>query len=215
MYSTARDLYRFSRALEDGLLLPPAIAARLFTVHTNEGTPTEQVGYGWQLRERAGRRYRLASGSAEGSKSTVMREPTTGLSIVILSNSGDTPILDMLRDLTAVAEGRPAPPPMPCEPPAAATLAPYVGDYDFSASPLAQVMSTPGLTMTLLSTGGRLYLYDPTEDTANLLCARGDGVLVLSFTNEMRLRLEPGSGESPPHLLVEWGGTTYRGPKVR
>lgn len=215
MYSTARDLRRFSRALEGGTLLPPALAARLFAVHTVEGSPAEQVGYGWQLRERGGRRYRLASGSAEGSKSAVMREPSTGLSVVVLANSGDTPILEILRDLTGAAEGRPVSPPAPCEPPAAAALAAYAGDYDFAASPLARVMSAPGLVMTILRAEGRLYLYDAGEDTSNLLCARGDGSLGLSFTGEMRLRLEPAAGGAPPHLLVEWGGAGYRGPRVR
>jgi CubicO group peptidase (beta-lactamase class C family) len=215
MYSTARDLYRFSRALEGGTLLPSALAARLFAVHATEGSPAEQVGYGWQLRERGGRRYRLASGSAQGSKSTVMREPSTGLGVVVLANSGDTPILEILRDLTGAAEGRPVSPPAPCRPPAAAALAAYPGDYDFSASPLARVMSAPGLVMTILRAEGRLYLYDAGEDTASLLCARGDGSLGLSFTGEMRLRLAPAAGGAPPHLLVEWGGAGYRGPRVR
>lgn len=76
-------------------------------------------------------------------------------------------------------------------------------------------MSAPGLVMTLLPAEGRLYLYDAGEDTASLLCARGDGSLGLSFTGEMRLPLEPAAGGAPPHLLVEWGGAEYRGPRVR
>lgn len=215
MYSTARDLYRFVRAMEDDTLLPPAQAAQLFAVHATEGSPAEQVGYGWQLRQREGRQYRLASGSAEGSKSTVMRQPETGLTVIILSNSGDTPILEMLRDLTGAAEGRAVPPPPPCAALPAGARAASAGDYDFSASPLAEVMSTPGLVLSLLDSGGRLYLYDPSDDSASLLCAREDGSLVLSFTNEMRFRVQPARDGAPPQLLVDWGGREFHGPRVR
>ncbi|MCC6244268.1 MAG: beta-lactamase family protein, partial [Gemmatimonadaceae bacterium] len=192
MYASAGDLVRFAASLETGVLLRREMVDSMFALRDSAGASAGVGPLGFQLRMLNGRTYRFASGSADGSKSVIMREPTSKLTIVILANTGDAPVLDMLRDFLALVEGRKVSPPKACTPPMSTSWRTRLGDYDFSSTPLAKVLADSSLTLSLIDIGGHPFLGDAKEDEAQRLCADRDGWLRLAFTAQLRVQVESG-----------------------
>jgi CubicO group peptidase (beta-lactamase class C family) len=107
VYSTAADLLAFSRALSSNRLLPAALKDRMFTDGGN------QYGLGWGVeRWSTGQAEPITvqthTGSIPGYQSLFVRADD-GTAVVILDNfwQGAT-VLEMGRDLFAIAHGAPA-----------------------------------------------------------------------------------------------------------
>lgn len=97
-YSTAADLYRFSRALEMGRLLD-----RTMTAYLLEGTFTEQPRWGFSLREQivGTRRFIGNGGGAPGVNAEFRFEPAGPYTVVVLSNTSPPAATNLL---TAILE---------------------------------------------------------------------------------------------------------------
>jgi CubicO group peptidase (beta-lactamase class C family) len=82
LYSTIRDLKRWSDAMFDCPLVSPRSLERMFTPHGVVG-PSLQYGYGWFLAPR----FRTHGGGTPGFVSRIRQYPAQQVSIVLLFNS--------------------------------------------------------------------------------------------------------------------------------
>jgi len=210
LYSTAADLERFLNAVESGVLLSPKRAAEMLAPHAHEGGE-KFAGYGLDITQHEGRKYIMASGSAEGGKTVIMRDPAGDTTIVILSNFGEAPVMDMLRDLVKTLQGATVAPPEPCRVAGIAAFDAVLGNYDFAGTDLAREMGG-ALKVALVRSGSRLFLWE--DDGASLLCEKSPGILGLPSTNEIALHFEQNSGKPPVMVFIQDGkeSRAERGP---
>lgn len=89
--STAPDVARFHIALDKGKLLEPETLAQMYTPATlNDGTRTN-YGLGWQSVVADGQQWVAHSGGATGGTTYLLRNPESGIAVVILANVQDAP----------------------------------------------------------------------------------------------------------------------------
>jgi len=80
LFSTVDDLYKLARALDDGTLLPPDVAAQMYA------PLYYSYGYGWKIEQRFGRRVIYHPGYMSGAATFFARYPEDGLTVIVLSN---------------------------------------------------------------------------------------------------------------------------------
>jgi CubicO group peptidase (beta-lactamase class C family) len=85
IYSTARDLWRFDRALAEGRLVSARTQQLMYTQHVRD-----RHGYGWFLSEQGGQYYPWHSGDMNGYSASFARQVRRDEAIVILGNSAGT-----------------------------------------------------------------------------------------------------------------------------
>jgi len=87
LVSTAGDLYRWFRAMEDATILAPAVRARMLVPRMQSDWGAEQ-GYGWDLEPRPdGRRIWRRVAGTPGFEGELLHDPLDGWTAVILVNS--------------------------------------------------------------------------------------------------------------------------------
>lgn len=99
LYSTARDLYRFDRALYTSQLLSAASKAQLFAVRKNN------YALGWEVDSLFGRLRIHHAGSIDGFLANLVRFPEQDVCIVFLSNYFDSKGAQISNALAAIAFG--------------------------------------------------------------------------------------------------------------
>ncbi len=128
--SRAEDLVVFLRSLVHEPLLSDASLRLMLAAHVNN-----YVGYGWFVRERAGRRVFYYNGNTPGVSGYFALYPDEDLCVVVLANH-DIPLATSVgRDLAAAVFGENYDVPAPLEPtPFSAQESgfEYVGSYEFS-----------------------------------------------------------------------------------
>ena len=85
IYSTARDLYKFDRALASGKLLNPETRALMYRQHV-----PERFGYGWFLSEQGGKFYPWHAGDMAGYSASLARQTHRDEVVIILANGAAT-----------------------------------------------------------------------------------------------------------------------------
>jgi CubicO group peptidase (beta-lactamase class C family) len=85
IYSTARDLWRFDRALAAGQIVSANTQTLMYTQHVRD-----RHGYGWFLSEQGGQYYPWHSGDMNGYSASFARQVQRGEAIIILGNSAGT-----------------------------------------------------------------------------------------------------------------------------
>ena len=202
LYSTATDLYRYTRALENNALLSDDMQKMLFARHvTGEGSDYE--GYAWSIKQFGDQTLRFAAGSGYGTKSVIIRDPQQGQFIGIVSNWGNTPILQLLRDIYLSVKGQ------DIQPPSSTMLAKpsnhraQLGSYAFDAETLRTALQIIDGELRLHVHEGKLFLDD------ELLVAGPDGTLALTYTDELVIRLD---GDC---MTLEIGGQSLKGTRIR
>ena len=86
LVSTVVDLAKWDAAIQSGALLPPKLWDDVFRpVILNSGKPFP-YGFGWFIREQAGRPYYEHSGHLQGFASHILRFPRARVSVVVLAN---------------------------------------------------------------------------------------------------------------------------------
>lgn len=206
LYSTADDLARFMQVLTKGALLSEASRQALFAPRARVGK-NQTAAYAGVISARKGEDYMLAAGSADGGKAVLMRAMHAGTTIVILSNVGDVPITEMLRDVVIAAEGgAPALPP-PCRLRDQAFFADRSGHYDFTGTGLERLTGAPRFEVALVTEGNRAFLWDAQDESMTQLCERTARVLTPSETDDIHLRFEAGV---PPVMVLDWDGKPFR-----
>lgn len=211
LYSTADDLARFMSALAGGGLLSAESTRALFAARVPVGEGTQMASYAGVMTARNGESYVLVAGSADGGKAVLMREMNARRTIVILSNVGDVPITEMLRDVVVASEGGTPTPPMPCRLSNSATYAARAGQYDFTGTGLNRATGVDRYRVDLTLDGDRAFLWDDNDQSVTLLCEREPGVLTPSYTDDIRVRFE---GSERTVMVFEWDANIYRAQRI-
>jgi CubicO group peptidase (beta-lactamase class C family) len=102
IYSTARDLWRFDRALESGRILSPEMQALMYRQHV-----PGRYGYGWFLSEQGGRYYPWHSGDMSGYSASLVRQIQRDETIIILGNTGSTEAHALQKEFLQLLEAQP------------------------------------------------------------------------------------------------------------
>lgn len=104
MYSTARDLWKWSQALSSQRLLTGMLAQRMFTRGESD------YGYGWHIDDRgmwSGSFNVVPSdGPIPGFRTLIGQIPARGQCIILLSNSGYWAVSDAALGIAAILEGK-------------------------------------------------------------------------------------------------------------
>ena len=103
VYSTPRDLWTWSRALSEGLLLQDPWRAKMF-----EPSRQGDYGYGWFV-ETKPRRKQYHEGSDPGFAAFEIRLPEDDAFIVVLANVEDAPVREMAEKIEDLLEPAKAP----------------------------------------------------------------------------------------------------------
>ncbi len=99
LYSTSEDLYLWDRALYSEKILKKETLDKIFTPHV------DNVGYGWFVRERSGRRVTAINGRSPGFASYLERYIDANACIIILSNIYTAAPFTMIQGLSAILFG--------------------------------------------------------------------------------------------------------------
>jgi CubicO group peptidase (beta-lactamase class C family) len=87
MISTPRDIVRFSRALDDGLLVTPASRTRMWTAIRTPAGAALPYGLGWFVQQYDGQTVLWHYGLWTGTSALIIKIPARGLTFVLLANS--------------------------------------------------------------------------------------------------------------------------------
>lgn len=101
LYTTAPDLQRFHRAMQDGKLLPDSLVQLSYKPYQ------KNYGLGWFIDSIAGKKIVSHSGGATGFRSYLIRDVANDVCIVILSNSEMSDIVVLRNKLLAALNGQP------------------------------------------------------------------------------------------------------------
>lgn len=144
LYSTAGDLLRWDQALYTEKLLPRKTLEEMFT------PVAAPYGYGWFVARQSGRRLIWHGGGTPGFAAVLLRFPEERVTVIVLSNLENAPVLRMGNDLAAIVFGEKYE--LPKERTAvkvdAKTLEAYRGEYE----------DRPGRTTSIIVEGGTLML---------------------------------------------------------
>ena len=86
LVSTVVDLAKWDAAIQSGALLPPEAWDQVFKPVTLNSGKSFPYGFGWFIREQAGRPYYEHSGHLQGFASHILRFPRARVSVVVLAN---------------------------------------------------------------------------------------------------------------------------------
>jgi hypothetical protein len=140
-----------------------------------------------------------------------MRAMGAGRTIVILSNVGDVPITEMLRDVVLASEGRAPAAPKSCRLANPSLYEDLIGDYDFTGMGLDQENGMQKYVIGLVVDGDKAFLADQQEDSMTLLCEREPGVLTPAYTDDIRIGFQR---SQQPTMVLVWDGKSYRAERT-
>lgn len=213
MYSTAGDLIKFVNGLQYNKLFSSGWRDSIFTSHI--GIEKNQFsGYGFDIVLNGDKKYYLAAGSADGNKNALLIDAANWDITIILSNDGDTPVFDILKDLLKIKSDQIPEGPKICKVNDPAYYKHYIGEYDFSNTPVAAKMDQKNYIISFLFENGHFFLFDPGDNSANQLCESGNKKLKLSFTDEMSIWFNT-SEENEYEMYISWDAVISKGVKVR
>lgn len=201
LYSTAKDLLKWDRALYGDRILSQATRQRMWTADRGE------YGYGWQVmpaRNGFSRPLVFHAGGLHGFASDYLRYADEGVTIVILSNLGNAPMLPISRDLSAIVFGEPYETPVVRRPIVVTPeiLADYVGSYQVAPSVVLAVGLDNGrLTVQV---GGQVR---------DIAIPYADDRFFSRLTDTQVTFVRDGAGKVT-HLTIHQGGRTTTAARV-
>ncbi len=200
LYSTAGDLLRWDQALYTEKFLPRKILEEMFTPAAGP------YGYGWFVTRQFGRRVLWHGGGTPGFAAALLRFPEERVTIIVLSNLENAPVLRMGNDLAAIVFGEKYE--IPKERTAVKvdvkTLEAYRGEYE----------DRPGRTTSIIVEGGALLLKLAGQPDPLPLSAESD---TRFFHPEQDVQVEfvrDASGQVT-QLVLRLNGREFRARKVR
>lgn len=104
LYTTARDLWRFDRALASGSILRPETQALMVSQQVKG-----RYGYGWFLSEQGGNYYPWHKGDYRGHTALLIRPTHRDEVVVLLSNQEETDLPALRTKVLRVLKARPEP----------------------------------------------------------------------------------------------------------
>jgi CubicO group peptidase (beta-lactamase class C family) len=165
LMSTVDDLAKWDAALGAGRVLKAESLAKSFTSYRLSNGNDTTYGYGWQISRYGGRDVQEHGGGIFGFRAYVVRVPSDGVYVAVLSNmAAAEPDIDLLaRKAAAIAIGK------PLVNPAAVALTPeqqdaYVGRY----------ITESGTRVAVTREGNRLFVQGGEGAKTEILLAGND-----------------------------------------
>ncbi|SHM45004.1 CubicO group peptidase, beta-lactamase class C family [Cyclobacterium lianum] len=200
LYSNPSDLFSFVKGLEAQQLLSEKYTELMFRPQIKSGESDEE-GYGWSIKYFGEEQIYFAAGSGYGTKSVIIRMPESGDFIGITSNWGNTPILQLLRDLYLTARGQPVSLPSDDGLADPGAYSDRMGQYTFVRGELKKHLGMDREEIRLHEFEGRLFLDDE-------LLAAGEGYLRLTYTDELKIFFKN------QQMIIEINGNTLIGNRT-
>jgi len=91
--STAKDLYNFMTALENGTLLKPSSTDKIYSYTQPTGYNDTSYGFGWRIENKEGEKWINHTGLLPGKASIIGFLPEKNIKIIILSNATTTDLI--------------------------------------------------------------------------------------------------------------------------
>jgi CubicO group peptidase (beta-lactamase class C family) len=197
LVTNARDLWRWTESLADSTGLAPASIREMFT------PGLEGYGDGWFSGQRYGRRNVSHSGALPGFVSFIEWYPESRTTIVVLSNVVGTRVSRVVRDVAAIAFGK------PYDVPAAhrviafdsALAAPLAGSYSLE----------DGTTATVSLDKDMIAVAIPDRFIAGALPLSRDEFYAPMFENTVRF--ERGANGVGRRIVLQIDGTPLHGER--
>lgn len=104
LFTTARDLWRFDRALAAEKILPRKAQALMLSQQVKG-----RFGYGWFLSEQGGKYFPWHEGSYRGHAAVFVRQVQRDEAIMILSNLQDADVLELRTKVLRILKANTAP----------------------------------------------------------------------------------------------------------
>ncbi|MFD0958896.1 serine hydrolase domain-containing protein [Paenibacillus chungangensis] len=126
MFSTASDLFKWARAIQEEKLLSPRTYRDVF------GNSEAKYGMGWFLKERSGRRRVFHGGAYRGFRSELHCYPDDELTVILLTNYDIVPVTYLADTISDILLGEEATVPdfPPVVPLSTQQIQRYVGTYE-------------------------------------------------------------------------------------
>ncbi|UAM98880.1 serine hydrolase [Polaribacter litorisediminis] len=91
--ATAKDLYNFMTALENGTLLKPLYTDKIYSNTQPTGYNDTRYGFGWRIENKGGEKWINHTGLLPGTASIIGFLPEKNIKIIILSNATTTDLI--------------------------------------------------------------------------------------------------------------------------
>ena len=91
--ATAKDLYNFMTALENGTLLNPSSVDKIYSNTQPTGYNDTKYGFGWRIENKGGEKWINHTGLLPGTASIIGFLPEKDIKIIILSNATTTDLI--------------------------------------------------------------------------------------------------------------------------
>jgi CubicO group peptidase (beta-lactamase class C family) len=195
LMSTVDDLAKWDSALAAGRVINADSLARSFASYKLTGGSESGYGYGWRIGRYEGRAVQEHGGGIHGFRSYVVRVPSDGVYVAVLSNfAAAAPSPDMLaRKAAAIAIGK------PLVNPAAVTLTPeqldaYVGRY----------VTQSGARFIVSREGSRLFVQPGDGPNTEIFLAGNDVFFVRDTFRRLTFQRDA-SGKYVRLEIDDWG----------
>jgi hypothetical protein len=199
LYSTVEDLHRWSHALDEGKLISPAFAPKMYTPVKNN------YAYGWIVGKRFGRQFVAHGGGIEGFQTDITRFPDEKLCVVVLCNNNRSQPGQVANGLAAVALGEKYDLPKKRKfiKVAPKTLDSYVGDYQIA----------PGFVLSITRDGERLFGQATGQGKAELH-AESETAFFVREAGAVITFAKDKDGKTT-HLMLKQGGGDTKANRVK
>lgn len=183
LYSTVGDLYKYVKALETNQLLPENLRSLLFKKHMQSGK-NDFEGYAWSIKYFGPEKIHFAAGSGYGTKSVMIRMPASKDFVGIVSNWGNTPILNILRDVYLTMKGQKVDLPSSNQLASPKKYAAQIGKYEFDEAEIKQHLQSTEYLVPLQIFDDKLFFGN------ELLAQKANNKLGLTYTDEIMISFE-------------------------
>ncbi len=201
MYSTVADLEKWTRALAEERVFPPATLRKMW--QADKGA----YGYGWQVLDlwppKFGRPLVFHAGGLNGFASDLLHYPRERITIVILANLETSPMAGIARDLSAIVFGADYTLPVVRQ---AVTVAPvildrYVGNYQLA----------PQVTINVRREDSRLVV-QATGQPEDIAVPESE-TRFFSRRSDAQITFVPDTTGRITHLVLHQGGRDLTAPR--
>ena len=195
LISTVDDLAKWDAGLAAGRVVNADSLAKIFTSYALASGSDSSYGYGWSIGRYEGRAVQEHGGGIHGFRSYVLRIPSDGVYVAVLSNiAAAAPSPDMLaRKAAAIAIGKPL-----VNPPAVAMTAEQLDAY------VGRYRTVSGTHHAVTREGTRMFLQPAGGERLEVFPAGGD--VFFEKDGFLRLRFEREAGGQAARLVVDnWG----------
>lgn len=201
LYSNPSDLFQFIKGLEDYRILSKNYVDMMFQAHVQSGE-NDFEGYAWSIKYFGDEKLLFAAGSGYGTKSVIIRMPESGDFVGITSNWGNTPILQLLRDVYLTIRNKDIALPSEAELANPASYKSQIGTYIFNKDELTSHLGIERAKIIFQEVEGHLFLDDE-------LLTEKDDFLQLTYTNELKIEFKDDK------MIINMNGNIIEGIKLQ